>query len=39
MRRWWPVWVLGAAVIALGLALWSAYGRPVWLEQVIAWCT
>jgi len=39
MRRWWPAWVLGLAVVGLGLALWAAYGEPVWLEQAIAWCT
>ena len=38
MRRRWPLVVLGLAVIALGLAMWSAWGTPVWLENAIAWC-
>lgn len=38
MRRRWPLVLLGLAVIALGLAMWSAWGAPVWLENAIAWC-
>lgn len=30
--------LLGAAVLAGGLALWSLWGVPVWLEDAMAWC-
>jgi hypothetical protein len=38
MKRFWPLWILGAAVVGLGLAMWWRWGTPVWLEQAIAWC-
>lgn len=30
--------LLGAAVAAGGLAMWSLWGAPVWLENAMAWC-
>jgi len=38
MRKWWPVWVLGAAVVGLGLSLWATFGQAAWMEQILAWC-
>lgn len=33
-----PFWLLGLAVVGLGLAMWSRWGTPVWLENAMAWC-
>jgi len=38
LLRFAPLWLLGAAVVVLGLALWSRWGADAWVEQVIAWC-